>query len=379
MLPADCPAATLTFPDFLLCAYCPFGGKTAEELVQHVQSRHRDCSHQCSVCLFRGWRPKAVALHILTAHSGMWAPVLACPGVKIEADVQVERFASLKEAPPYRCLVEHCKFACHHNQTLVAHLSSHSDARAATLRCPDCSERVEPLEDFQGVFAHLRTHSKGFYQCSFCNHGTDLPGDAVIHHCLKHPWLEGRVIVRSGDPVEGSRTMAVFGVPSHSWRTPIDFGVNYRELLYFVKVVESGLSSEEDAPEVEQVEQAGEDEAGAPEEPDEPDEPDEPEEPSEEKKETAEQEKEEEPKEFHGFVDEERREARQQTECIVIESDGEEEPPKEEAAQQPAQELNDNEEEVQDGLFGRQLYMCGNLGCDETAETSSEFRVRSVD
>jgi hypothetical protein len=33
-------------------------------------------------------------------------------------------------------------------------------------------------------------------------------------------------------------------------------------------------------------------------------------------------------------------------------------------------------EEYQEGLAGRQLYMCGNIGCDETAETAATFKVR---
>ena len=89
--------------------------------------------------------------------------------------------------------------------------------------------------------------------------------------------------------------------------------------------------------------------------------------------------------EFHGFGEEEQAKAKEQTECIVIESDGEEENSSSatnqtpSAANQPAEETPDQEsEENQDGFSGSKLYMCGNIGCDETAETASAFKVHSL-
>lgn len=86
--------------------------------------------------------------------------------------------------------------------------------------------------------------------------------------------------------------------------------------------------------------------------------------------------------EFHGFGAEEQAIAKEQTESIVVLSDAEEDTSSQSAvndgtaAQQVSDETGEPEsEEYQEGLYGRNLYMCGNIGCDETAETASAFKV----
>ncbi len=88
--------------------------------------------------------------------------------------------------------------------------------------------------------------------------------------------------------------------------------------------------------------------------------------------------------EFHGFGEEEQAKAKLQTESIVIVSDPEDENsasapielPEVMATKTTEEPVEQESEEHQEGLAGRKLYMCGNIGCDETAETAATFKVR---
>lgn len=82
--------------------------------------------------------------------------------------------------------------------------------------------------------------------------------------------------------------------------------------------------------------------------------------------------------EFHGFGAEEQAKAKRlSAECIIIDSDPEEDAIAEEPTGLEARDqLSEPEDEAEMGLFGRQLYVCGNLACDETAETPAELKAR---
>ena len=82
--------------------------------------------------------------------------------------------------------------------------------------------------------------------------------------------------------------------------------------------------------------------------------------------------------EFHGFGEEEQAKAKRlSAECIVIDSDPEEENlaevPNEHVKLEEPSEMEDDDQQV--GLYGRQLYRCGNMGCDESAETAAALKV----
>ena len=88
--------------------------------------------------------------------------------------------------------------------------------------------------------------------------------------------------------------------------------------------------------------------------------------------------------EFYGFGEEEQAKAKEQSECIVIESDLEDDaspdasPADLQSVSQPPTEdykCTEQEEEELDGLIGRELYLCGNIGCDETTETAVALKV----
>lgn len=91
--------------------------------------------------------------------------------------------------------------------------------------------------------------------------------------------------------------------------------------------------------------------------------------------------------EFYGFGEEEQAKAKEQSECIVIESDMEDDvstdtsPVDSQPVPQPSAEeyrCLEQEEEELDGLMGRELYLCGNIGCDETTETAAALKVRRL-
>lgn len=81
--------------------------------------------------------------------------------------------------------------------------------------------------------------------------------------------------------------------------------------------------------------------------------------------------------EFHGFGEEEQAKAKRlSAECIVIDSDPEEENVLDEPSTHADPEQAEEEaESQQEGLHGRLLYRCGNMGCDESAETAATLKV----
>jgi len=88
--------------------------------------------------------------------------------------------------------------------------------------------------------------------------------------------------------------------------------------------------------------------------------------------------------EFYGFGEEERVKAKEQRECIVIESDLDDDASTDTSpadlqsvAQPPTEDCKGLEQEEElDGLMGRELYICGNIGCDETTETAVALKVQ---
>lgn len=209
----------------------------------------------------------------------------------------------------------------------------------------------------------------GFFQCAFCLWGSDLPTDALIHLCLHHPSLDGKLFTRSSQAAPVAlKTLLKFwkpGLPNaHTQSHRLHLDQRYTDLFDKVVIIENILSPEEDIATDIIEEKAVEEPIGVD---------------DREVEEDASANRKEPETEFHGFGEEEQAKAKQQTECILIESDPEEEntlteplaaiPPNEEAVEQ--EEL----EEHLKGLYGRKLFMCGNIGCDETAETATAFKV----
>ncbi len=89
--------------------------------------------------------------------------------------------------------------------------------------------------------------------------------------------------------------------------------------------------------------------------------------------------------EFHGFEEEEGSQAkakRLSAERLILDSgSGEDEeniptvPSVNQSSREKSGEEKMDEEDQDGGLYGRQLYVCGNTGCDVTAETPASLKV----
>jgi hypothetical protein len=387
---------TVSIPDFHFCSCCPFAACSSTELVEHVENIHGTSEFQCSACFFRARRSKIVDIHTVISHQGKNAFTLSCKFIApVDRQLNVKQL-ELNRVPRYRCCVDKCGFACILRNSFIKHLStSHPGLRHFVCRL--CSKDIScNNSDYTQYFLHMNTHDMGFFQCAFCLWGSDLPTDILIHQCLHHPSIEGKVFTRSSLSLPSSKTLSKYWHPrlphSFSQTLKIDFEQRFRELFDKVHVVESVISPEEDIVDVFVIEEKKNKHETQTEEPsitmnvptnlgDEQ---------VTEKAFTLEENsavpgtsKEPEP-EFHGFGEEEQAKAKQQTECIVIESDVEDE----NSASAPTESstvmttktseeaVEPESEEYQEGLAGRQLYMCGNIGCDETAETAATFKVR---
>ena len=374
---------TVTLPDFFFCSYCPFGTGSSSQLVEHVERTHGKSSFQCPVCFFRAKSPKMVDIHSIICHPKMKVHSLNCNRpFSTGTNSQVDQL-TLKDHPRYRCCVDDCGFSCILRISFIKHMST-CHAGVKQFPCRLCTKDIVcNSSDYTQFFLHMNVHDVGYFQCAFCLWGGDLPTNALIHMCLHHPTLEGKVFARSSPEVlSGSKTLLIFwkpGIPHAYTRIHhIDFDIFYRELFNKVQVIETAVSPEEDIvilPSTVEKSQAAEEPIEVP--------PVELEEIAVDGDPPAQKEQPE--AEFHGFGEEEQAKAKEQTECIVIESDGEEENSSSatnqtpSAANQPAEETPDQEsEENQDGFSGSKLYMCGNIGCDETAETASAFKVHSL-
>ena len=357
-------------PDFCLCSYCPVGFELPEQLVEHVNGIHGDSTFQCSACFFRARLPKLVAVHVIVAHNNNnHAHTLNCQRAVPDLPLKVIESpqVGILDVPKYRCSVTECHFTCIHRSSFVAHMSMcHPGKRAC--ECKECNKTITcSNKDCTELFVHMNKHQLGFFQCSFCQWGTDLPTDILLHLCLVHPSLHGRTLIRSphfADGADSKKWLIKFWAPSlpHSYRPlKIDLDERYKELFSQVQVIESTLGAGEDIFDnnpVNSNSSSGEQQ------------------PTADKQPTVQEQID--AQEFHGFGDEEKEQAKgQSTVCIVLDdiddSNSADGPQENEDA---SALLNGQEEEEQQfGLFGRELYKCGNLGCDETAESVSSFKV----
>lgn len=365
---------TLTLPDFFFCSYCPLGARSSSQLVEHIESIHGTSLFQCSACFFRAKSPKIIGIHSIICHPKMKVLSFNCNRIFTSQTISEVDQLTLNDLPRYRCCVDNCGFGCILRISFIKHMSS-CHAGVKQFRCRLCTKDIVcNNSDYTQFFLHMNVHEMGFFQCAFCLWGADLPTDALIHMCLHHPSMEGKLFTRSSQVPSSSKTLLKFwksGLPhAYSQTHNIDFDTFFRELFNKVQVIERVLLPEEDivnlpvaaisqateelmdAPLVELEEITADDDFPIPKEPE---------------------------TEFHGFGEEEQAKAKKQTECIVIDSDGEDDNSAStnndpSAKSQPNEETPESEE-LQEGLFGRQLYMCGNIGCDETAETASAFKV----
>lgn len=376
---------TLTLPDFNFCSYCSFVAYSTVQLVEHVEGNHGSNEFQCSACFFRARRSKVVDLHTIICHPGTNAHTLSCKCIILSGPPSPVDQVPLTQVPRYRCGIDDCTFTCVLRDSFIKHMSS-NHIELKHIHCRLCTEEITCNgSNYTEFFLHMNTHNMGFFQCAFCMWGSDLPTDALIHQCLHHSSVQGKVLIRSGQSTASYTTLSDHwrpGLPSsYSQTHKIDFDQRFRELFDKVQVIESPLLPEEDVqlivPEVvnsqkkeidKEVKIQSNSEEGKPLEDNLPDQ-------------TTTKESE---TEFHGFGEEELAKSKEQSECAVVVSDGEDEnsasssiEPSTTGAVQPNEESTELEDH-QEGLSGRQLYMCGNIGCDETAENAATFKVRKI-
>lgn len=342
--PTTC--GTLTLPDFYLCSCCPFGARSPAELVEHILGIHGESTFQCPACFFRARSIRMVAIHAILNHPGTKSFSLNCNHVfttphEIKSD-QLE----LNQIPRYRCGMNGCGFSSILRDTFIQHMSKNHIGHKE-FKCPLCSKDIICTnDDYTQYFLHMNVHSMGFFQCAFCMWGSDLAADALIHLCLYHPSLKGKVLTRS--KVDCQKTLVDFwkpGLPhSYSGSHRIDLDGRFKELFTEVTVIQSTLLPEDDVVEMPVAEETPDSVV------------------------TKDPEN-----EFHGFGVEEQTKAKEQTVCILVEVEVEEDT----TTNQPvdAESSVKENEFLQEGLSGRQLFMCGNIGCDETAETAAAFKV----
>ena len=356
---------TLSFPDFHLCCYCPQGASSIEELVNHVEKLHGDCSFQCSACFFRSWSHKIVDVHIGVAHSDKpGAQVLKCKQVASACKQNNVPVLTVCELARYQCSFENCKFECVFGKNFVDHLRLRH-ANIQTVTCSHCSSPVNCTnEEYSELMRHFNSHGIGFFQCALCHWGSDLAVDMLRHLCLSHPSLRGRVLIRSPLSVPTPiKTLAKylpprlrpFGQASKNPHDPSDLNNDiFRDLFNSVETVESDPKVDEDVGSM-----LTDGNTGDPQSDDI----------------RAEAEKiPENGTEFYGFGEDERAKAREKSESIMAEADNADdfEDPASVAAgasEEPGTSVEDA------GLSGHNLYKCGNAGCDYTADTSNELKV----
>jgi len=377
---------TLSVSDFCLCSYCPASFEIPEKLVEHVHNVHGESTFQCSSCFFRARLSKTVAIHAIVAHNND-ARTLDCqratPDVPLQ-DIEPRQIGIL-DIPRYVCNVPDCLFTCIHRSSFVAHMSmSHPGRR--NCECRECKRIITcSSSDCTELFLHMNKHGLGFFHCAFCQWGTDLPTDILLHLCLVHPSLPGKTLIRSPQNADGansSKPLMKFWTPglpnSYSRTHVIDLDGRFNELFVNVQVIESSLgpgddifdgSSTIESPSKVQplIESVSDFDKEARNENDHQ---------LNESEQTGAQ-------VFHGFGEEEKAKAKEKSSvCIVLGEEIEDSnSPFEQRAQNEDGQLfitgQEDEEEKQVGLSGRELYMCGNIGCDETAESVAAFKVIS--
>lgn len=351
---------TLTLPDFYLCSCCPFGATSPAELTEHVELIHSRSLFQCSTCFFRAHRSKMVNIHATICHPGNnRAFTLVCKQIAPnKPEIPTEQLR-LAQVPRYRCPVGDCGFTCILPISLIQHLST-VHAEVKHFNCRQCGEKFVGNSYYTKLFSHMNVHEVGFFQCAFCLWGTEQPIDALIHLCLHHPSLDGKVLTRSLQPNPLTpKTLSKFWAPgAYSSTFKMSLDRKYIDLFDRVVIIEDGLTPEEevviittDVAQENVVQEEAEKEDGT--------------------VNTKEP-------EFYGFEEEELIETKKMVECIVIESDSEEgSVPEEPLAISPPfeEDVEQESDEKVEGLYGRELYRCGNIGCDETAETVDDFKV----
>lgn len=367
---------TITLPDFYLCSYCPYSACSPVELTEHLENIHGQSTVQCSECFFRAKYPITINIHTMVSHKGSNTVYpLKCNRVGPTTPKMEPEQLAFVQVPRYRCGVENCRFACILRSTFIDHVTTcHNGAKQ--FRCRLCAQKIVCQNtNYTQFFLHMNVHEIGFFQCAFCLWGSDLPTDALIHLCLNHSSMDGKLFTRTNPEAAPSTLKTLFkfwkpGLPNAYTRShQLVLDQKYADLFDKVVIIDCELTPEEDVTECIE-EQATvkpiEVEATIPEA-------------ERTEKDTVVIRKEPE-SEFHGFGEEEQAKAKKQTECILIESDGEEDTtgnaPNEPSVNTPNEESAEQElEEEQHGLYGRSLYMCGNIGCDETADTAAAFKV----
>jgi len=208
---------------------------------------------------------------------------------------------------------------------------------------------------------------------------TDLPTDILLHLCLVHPSLLGKTLIRAPSNAEGDDSSKLLklikfwteGLPHSYSRTHIiDLDGKFRELFVQILVSESSFGLGEDiidgspaikSPVRAQIESTSVQDA-------------------DKAARSTKQLEQSESQVTKRFGDGESKANVESSVCIVIDEDAEDgnliDVLTEPIAQQEDPIHLAGEEKLVD-LSGRELYMCGNLGCDETADSVNAFKVIS--
>jgi len=207
---------------------------------------------------------------------------------------------------------------------------------------------------------------------------TDLPTDILLHLCLVHPSLLGKTLIRASSNAEGDDSSKLLKLikfwterlpHSYSRTHTIDLDGKFRELFVQILVFESSFGLGEDiidgssaikSPVRAQIESTSVQDA-------------------DKAARSTKQLEQSESQVIKRFGDGESKANVESSVCIVIDEDAEDgkvDVPTEQIAQQEDPIHLAGEEKLVD-LSGRELYMCGNLGCDETADSVNAFKVIS--
>lgn len=216
---------------------------------------------------------------------------------------------------------------------------------------------------------------------------TDLATDILLHLCLVHPSLPGKVVIRSPKNTECTDSSNLKLIKFWAKRLPhsysrdhsIDLDGKFKELFFQVQILESSFRFGEDifdgsaaikspvkslieSTSVQDADKITEDDSNH----------------------ELNQLQKTEPPVAHGFSQEEKPKEKSNVwifidedveACNLVDAVPTEKIAQIEDGQAPLLIAQEGEEEKQVGLYGRELYVCGNLGCDEAADSATAFKV----
>ncbi|XP_064478865.1 uncharacterized protein LOC135392116 [Ornithodoros turicata] len=198
-----CSFSTMFSPDFidhlrrhkkarLFCIYCGTIVADAAELVWHLDCKHRHCSFQCAMCLYRASTKQHIECHFAHAHPNKLADYVTVLAVK---DPQVENVVKPESCQPYYCGFTDCSFSTMKTTDFVGHLSTaHTDE--PSYPCPLCKDQKRDIDE---LVSHFHQHGINNVQCAYCKHCSVTIGGIILHLCYCHPEVLVKFFFRSSD------------------------------------------------------------------------------------------------------------------------------------------------------------------------------------